>query len=332
MQNSILVVNKETIKDKIYKIRGQKVMIDSDLAELYGYTTKAFNQQVKNNINKFDPDFMFQLTTEEVKELSRSKKLTLNNGRGHNIKYNPYVFTESGIYMLMTVLKGELATKQSKALIRIFKEMKDYIIDINKTIKYEDFLKLSLQTNENTINNLKIQKDIEKIKREMATKKDVIEIIENFTTISYDKEKLILNGEYIESNLAYNDIYHLATKKIYIIDDYINLKTLVLLKNINKNIKVIIFSDNVNNGLHKIEYQDFIKEYNLNILFKKTNKQIHDRYIIIDYKFKNEHIFHAGASSKDSGNKVTTLTEINDKTLFKELINKLLKNQELNLK
>ena len=166
----------------------------------------------------------------------------------------------------------------------------------------------------------------------MATKKDVIEIIKNFTTISYDKEKLILNGEYIESNLAYNDIYNLATKKIYIIDDYINLKTLVLLKNINKNIKVIIFSDNVNNGLHKIEYQDFIKEYNLNIIFKRTNKQIHDRYIIIDYNLKNEHIFHAGASSKDSGNKVTTLTEINDKTLFKGLINKLLKNQELNLK
>ena len=101
----------------------------SDLAEIYGYTTKAFNQQVKNNIEKFDEDFMFQLSEDEVGELSRSKILTLKTeskqGRGSNIKYAPYAFTEQGVYMLMTVLKGELATKQSKALVRLFKQMKD---------------------------------------------------------------------------------------------------------------------------------------------------------------------------------------------------------------
>ena len=124
------LVSKEMIEDKIYNIRGQNVMLDSDLAEIYGYETKNFNRQVKNNIEKFDNDFMFQLTDEEVLELSRCKKFTMkrNNGRGHNIKYLPYVFTEQGIYMLMTVLRGELAIKQSKTLIRIFKEMKDYIV------------------------------------------------------------------------------------------------------------------------------------------------------------------------------------------------------------
>lgn len=68
-------------------------MLDADLAKIYGYTTKAFNQQVKNNIEKFDEDFMFQLTDEEVQEFSRSKNLTLDagTGRGHNIKYNPHV-------------------------------------------------------------------------------------------------------------------------------------------------------------------------------------------------------------------------------------------------
>ena len=100
---------------------------------------------------------MFQLTNEEVEELSRSKILTTMQIKG--IKggrtYNPYVFTESGIYMLMTVLKGELAIKQGKVLIRIFKEMKDYIVEINHSLSDDIFFKLALQTNENTINNIK---------------------------------------------------------------------------------------------------------------------------------------------------------------------------------
>ena len=85
---------------------------------------------------------MFQLTTQEVEELSRCKNFTLNRGTGRwsNIKYNPYVFTEQGIYMLMTVLKGELAVKQSKALIRTFKQMKDYIVENQGLIGKREFL------------------------------------------------------------------------------------------------------------------------------------------------------------------------------------------------
>ncbi len=105
--------------------------MDFDLAEIYGYTTKAFNQQVKNNIERFPDDFRFQLTRIEVEELSRSKILTsmqtagIKGGRA----YLPYVFTEQGIYMLMSVLKGDLATSQSITLIRLFKSMKDYLIE-----------------------------------------------------------------------------------------------------------------------------------------------------------------------------------------------------------
>ena len=117
-KDEIMLVNHESLVKKIYIIRGQKVMLDFELAEIYGYETKRFNEQVKRNIEKFDEDFMFQLTDEEVSELSRSQNATLNKsaGRGSNIKYNPHAFTEQGIYMLMTVLKGELAVKQSKAL------------------------------------------------------------------------------------------------------------------------------------------------------------------------------------------------------------------------
>ena len=131
MINELLILNEENLKDYIYIIRGQKVMIDSDLAKIYGYTTKRFNEQVKNNINKFDDDFRFQLTDEEILYLSRSKKSTTIQFQTKGIKGRPYAFTEQGIYMLMTVLKGEKAINQSKILIRLFKSMKDYITSNN---------------------------------------------------------------------------------------------------------------------------------------------------------------------------------------------------------
>ena len=107
----------ETLKAKIYLIRGQRVMFAADLAEIYGYSTKTFNQQVRNNIEKFDEDFRFQITREELDELVRSKILTsrentMFRGQSGGTRYLPWCFTESGVYMLMTVLKGELAHKR----------------------------------------------------------------------------------------------------------------------------------------------------------------------------------------------------------------------------
>lgn len=171
----IVVIDETTIKSKIYYIRNQKVMLDFELAEIYGYETRAFNQQVKRNNEKFDDDFMFQLTDEEVYELSRSQNVTLKRGtgRGSNIKYNPYAFTEQGIYMLMTVLRGELAVKQSKALIRMFKQMKDFIIENQDFISSKELVQIAIQTNQNT-------KDIAEIKSQMATKEDLKKVMDNF--------------------------------------------------------------------------------------------------------------------------------------------------------
>ena len=125
------IINKEFLKDKIYFIRGQQVMLDSDLAKIYGYTTKAFNQQIQRNIDRFDDDFMFRLTKEEAGNFVRSQIVTSRDnyfkGQDGGTRYLPHAFTEQGIYMLMTVLKGELAVKQSKALIRLFKVMKDFV-------------------------------------------------------------------------------------------------------------------------------------------------------------------------------------------------------------
>ena len=128
-------------------------MLDFELAEIYGYETKNFNRQVKNNIEKFEgEDFMFRLTEEEMDDL-RCKNFTLNrgSGRGSNIKYNPYAFTEQGIYMLMTVLKGDLAVRQSRALVRTFKQMKDYIVENQGLIGKREFLQLSMQITSNVV-------------------------------------------------------------------------------------------------------------------------------------------------------------------------------------
>ena len=119
--NKTIIVDESLLRNKIYIIRGQRVMLDFDLAEIYGYTTKTFNQQVRRNLDKFPDDFIFQLTQEEKTIILRSQIVTSSWGGS---RYLPYAFTEQGIYMLMTVLKGELATQQSITLVRLFKSMK----------------------------------------------------------------------------------------------------------------------------------------------------------------------------------------------------------------
>lgn len=110
-QNIIEITN-EVIVNMIHEIRDKKVMLDFELADLYGYETKYLNRQVHRNIEKFPEDFMFRLTSKESEMVSRCQNVTMKIKRGQNIKYLPYAFTEQGIYMLITVLKGEIATKQ----------------------------------------------------------------------------------------------------------------------------------------------------------------------------------------------------------------------------
>ena len=131
MAESTELMTIDNISNRVYVIRGQQVMLDYDLAGLYGYEVKALNQQVKRNIDRFPEDFMFQLKKEEVPtEFSKSQFVTLNeNGdkRGTNIKKMPYAFTEQGIYMLATALRGKLAEQQSIFIMRAFREMRHYI-------------------------------------------------------------------------------------------------------------------------------------------------------------------------------------------------------------
>ena len=339
--------NWKDFKDLIYVVRGVKVMLDADLAGIYGYTTKAFNQQVKNNIEKFDDDFRFKLTKKEYENILRSKNLTLEldvthrkseyntintNLRSKNLTSSwggtrklPYVFTEQGIYMLMTVLKGELATRQSKALIRTFKEMKDFIIDNRSLIGNQEILQLSVQTTQNTA-------DIAEIKNNMVTKTELAKVIHDFTDPKTRHEYLILNGETVEANLAYSSIYGAAKHTIFVVDNYIGLKTLVLLKNASADIKITVFSDNIGRGLHQSDYDDFVRQYpGIRIDFQRTNGMYHDRYIILDYNTPEEKIYHCGASSKDSGKKVSTIIEVQDRQLYHPIIDALIIQPPLQL-
>lgn len=341
-----IIIDDKLLKDKIYLIRGVQVILDSDLAEIYGYTTKRLNEQVKNNIEKFDEeDLMFQLTKEE-KDITnninlRSKFSTLEQGKYS--KYLPYAFTEQGVYMLMTVLKGELATKQSKALVRLFKRMKDYIVDNQQMINQRDFLRLSLQTAENAQNIIEFRQKLTEIDDkvenvvsnlgDMVRKSELSPIMLNLGKPEIPPGWLILNGQPVESDLAYQQIYTLANKSIAIIDNYISLKTLVLFKHAKQNVSVTIYTDNINSGLHKVEFDDFCKEYSgLKIDIKKADNIFHDRYIILDYNTPDEKIYHCGSSSKDGGRKVTTITKIDDTSIYKPLLAQLQKKQILVLK
>ncbi len=361
----ITIIDERNIRDKIYEVRGVKVMLDFELAEIYGYTTKAFNQQVKNNIAKFDEDFRFQITREELEELVRSKNLTSRGntvfkGQSGGTRYLPWCFTESGIYMLMTVLKGELATRQSKALIRIFRAMKDYIIETQGLASQRDVLRLSMQTTENTEAIRKLQstvKDQEKLLadqqkailaiddqlmdareqlNETVKKSDLAPVLLQFQK-EEQKEILLLNGEPVTADLTYMDIYSKAGKNVYLVDNYISLKTLNLLQTVKAGVSVTVFSDNLGNWLHASDEADFRMQFpGIPIQFITVGGITHDRYIILDYDETEERIFLCGSSSKDTGiRKISTIVEMNSdgvKKLLHGVVDQMKQNPALSLK
>ena len=245
--------------------------------------------------------------------------------------------------MLMTVLKGDLAVRQSRALVRTFKQMKDYIVENQGLIGKREFLQLSMQITSNVVEMQDLRRDLRDVEDQVAEVVDTLnnvvhksELSELILDLSNPQLKygfLLLNGQPIEANLAYKDIYSIAKKSIYIVDNYIGVKTLVLLKDVPSSVEVIIFSDNIGKGLHTLEYQDFCQEYPFRkITFQKSSGEFHDRYIIIDWNTEHQRIYHCGASSKDAGQRITSITEVVDQMIYTDLINNLLKNPVLQLK
>ena len=310
-EQTIIELNNETIKSMIYEIRGQKVMLDFELAKIYGYETKNFNRQIRNNIERFDNEFRFQISKEEFSSILRCKKFTANNLS--KTRTLPYSFTEQGIYMLMTILRGELAVRQSIVLIKTFKQMKDYIIENKALLTNNETLKLTNLVNEHS--------------NRLAIIEEKLEVVmDSFEDSSKYKHYLIKDGEKMEADIAYQEIYSLAKKSIIIIDDYISVKTLQLLKVCDSNINIIIISDNkARNNLNDNYLNDFKHDMGFDIKLKPNSKKFHDRYIVIDFNTSDYKIFHCGTSSKDAGKSVNTIIEIKEKELYIQLIEEILK-------
>lgn len=266
----------------IHVIRGQQVMLDFDLAQIYGYETKNFNRQVKNNIERFDSDFMFQLSDAEIAELSRCKIFTLNKGRGSNIKYAPYAFTEQGIYMLMTVLKGELAVTQSKMLIRTFKEMKHFIQNNSHVFAELDNIRKHLL--ESDLHHKETDKKI----------KELFSLMDKYNV--KETQGVFFQGQIFDAYAKFESFLAAAQKEIVLIDNYVDLSILRRLAKKKKGVNVIIYTDSKT----KITAQD-VQSFNAQYPTLTLNHTVkaHDRFLIID----NVTIYHIGASLKDLGKK-----------------------------
>ncbi|MGM9876394.1 MAG: ORF6N domain-containing protein [Bacilli bacterium] len=282
--NEIVVKENIKIEDMIYEIRGKKVMLDSDLAMLFGYQTKDLNRNVKNNINRFPSNYCFKLTEEEYDSL-RCNFFTLKNGRGEHRKYLPYVFTEYGITMLAGILKSDLAVKMSLQIVNVFITMKNYL-------------------NTNFIE----QKYINKLVLEHDSKIDLI--LDKLNTRE-ENNHIFYEGQIYDAYSLLMDILSKAKKEIIIIDNYAGKKLFDIIKDIKVNIKV--YTQNIDN-IAKEKYE--LQYNNLTII---NTDIFHDRFIMIDKKI----LYHCGASFKDLGKKCFCISKIEDKQIIKDLIIRL---------
>lgn len=298
-------------------------MLDYDLAEIYGYEVKRLNEQVKRNITRFPEDFMFQLTKDEIPEdFLKSQIATLNengNKRGLHIKKLPFVFTEQGIYMLATVLRGELAEQQSIFIMRAFREMRHYIKQNQQFVTQSEMRLVTAKVSEISVQvagvvdwKNKAEDRFDSIQRSIDT------LNENFVSDKDFKNFVIYKGQKFEADAAYIDIYQQAKRSIYVVDDYVNTKTLQLLSQKQVGVDVVLFTENGHGKrgfLTTSVVNDFIQEYPP--LRIKPNADCHDRLIVLDYGLTTEQAYHCGASSKDAGKKLYSIDVANpDDTLL----------------
>jgi len=290
----------ESIRDRVYIIRGQQVMLDTDLADLYGYEVKRLNEQVKRNIRRFPGDFRFQLNESEIPERLKSQFATLNiqeNKRGMHIKKMPYAFTEQGIYMLATVLRGELAEQQSIFIMRAFKEMRHFIA--NNALLFEKINAIELK-------QLEYQKDAdEKFGR----------IFEYMAEHEESNQKIFYDGQIFDAFSFLADVIRHAKQEIVLIDGYIDVVTLNILA--KKNAGVDVFAYTLPSA--RISTQD-INNFNAQYptLTVKRTTAFHDRFLIID----GVEGYHIGASLKDAGKKCFGINKIEGADDVKDIMKK----------
>lgn len=330
MAESTELMTVDNICNRVYVIRGQQVMLDYDLAEIYGYEVKNLNQQVKRNIARFPEDFMFQLTREEVESVKSQFVITRKNnffeGQGGGRRTLPYAFTEQGIYMLATVLRGGLAEQQSIFIMRAFREMRHYIKQNQQFVTGAEMRLVTAKVSEMSVQMASISERQHKTEQKVEDiQKSIDKLNENFVSDKDFKNFVIYKGQKFEADVAYIDIYQQAKKSIYVVDDYVNTKTLQLLSQKEQGVEVILFTENGHGRkgfLTSAVVNDFINQYPP--LRIKSNPDCHDRWIVLDYGLETEKVYHCGASSKDAGKKLCAINKIENTVMIHPVIDKLL--------
>lgn len=292
--HTIIPVESQSIQNKIYTIRDTQVMLDEDLAVLYGVEAKRLNEQVKRNIERFPEKFRFQLTENEYENLrSQFATLSFEKGWGKHRKYLPYVFTEQGVSMLSAVLKSQTAIEVSIKIIDTFVEMRKFI---------------SLNAN--------IFQRFERVEQRLSLHDEqfnkIFEAIENNEV--QQKQHIFYDGQIFDAYLFVSDIIKSAKTSIKLLDNYIDESTLILFTKRDIKVTMKIYTKTLSKQL-QLDLQKHNAQYpKIEI---ETFDLSHDRFLIID----DMDVYHFGASLKDLGKKWFAVSKIDIDSF--ELIGKL---------
>lgn len=290
-----------TIKNLIYVIRGQQVLLDSDLAMLYQVETKNLNKAVKRNANRFPEDFCFQLSEEEYDSLrfqfGTSKEI--EPGKGGR-RYLPYAFTEQGISMLSAVLRSEIAVKVSVRIMRTFVEMRRFMTNNSLVLS---------RINELEVKQLSYQKETD------DKFEQVFHYISEHEEVS---QKIFFEGQIYDAFSLLTELVSKAEKEITLIDNYVDVGTLNILAKKQETVKVQIYTMK-RTKLSQADINNFNQQYP--VLGVDYTEEFHDRFLIIDGILA----YHVGASLKDAGKKCFAINKIEDRANIIDILNRIKK-------
>lgn len=281
----------EQIESLILTIRGKQVILDRDLARLYGVQTKVLNQAVKRNIERFPEDFLFQLTKEEYgilksqiaianAEYLRSQNVTIDM-RGRHLKYLPYAFTENGIAMLSGVLRSPVAIATNIHIMRAFNAIRHFIgsqAQVFQRLEVIEHTQLSL------------------VAHQEVTDKKLEEVFRRLDDRSEKPEKgIFYDGQIFDAYTFINERIREAKKRIVLIDNYVDDRVLTMLDKRNRNVDAIVYTKSISRQLsldcekHNAQYAPIeVKQFD----------RAHDRFLCVD-----DTVYLIGASLKDLGKK-----------------------------
>ena len=288
------------IQNKIYEIRGQRVMLDFDLAPLYQVQTKVLKQAVRRNIERFPADFMFEITIDEynsLKDSLRSQFVTSKEGRGGR-RYLPYVFTEQGIAMLSAVLRSDIAIQVSIRIMETFVEMRKYMANTSLLYDRMNAIEERQITYQNETN--------EKFDKVFAYISDHEE----------SQQKIFFDGQIYDAFSLLIDLVASATKSLVLVDNYVDVGTLNILSKKKENVSVTIYTVR-KTRLSEKDIETFNQQYpKLEVNYTGV---FHDRFLIIDDK----KAYHIGASLKDAGKKCFAISLLNDSGVIYDILQRL---------